>query len=49
MGKEVIKCAAQNGYMNIIKWAIDMGLDKEHEMCYYASWNGHFEICKWGY
>ena len=43
----ICRIAAQNGWLDLLKWARKNGCDWDSYTCNYAAENGHLEILKW--
>ncbi len=39
--------AAANGQLAVLKWACEIGCDRNENTCYSAAVNGHLEVLKW--
>jgi phosphoserine aminotransferase len=39
--------AAENGNLEVLKWARENGCEWESNTCSCAAWNGHLEVLKW--
>ena len=39
--------AAQNGHLEVLKWARENGCPWDEDTCVYAAENGHLEVLKW--
>ena len=47
MFRRTCACAAEYGYLNILKWARENGCEWNSDTCTYAAKNGHLETLKW--
>src|SRR5215210_309697 len=45
----IISCSniVDNGYLNLLKWAYQIGYQLDFDICYNAAQKGHLEILKW--
>ena len=39
--------AAENGYLDVVKWARENGSKWDLDVCTYAALNGHLDVLKW--